>query len=438
MNKSQIILFGSLGVIVLVAILMLLGVIPGLKKDVSTVSASLTVWGMSDSPDVWRDIIAVYNGPNPNIKITYIQKNSLTYETELLDALASGTGPDIWEMPQAFILKHKNKVFPLPEVTLKFTKGDFQGIFADAAWSYIQDKQIIGIPFTLDTLALYYNKDIFNSENIPNPPVTWDDLVQMAQKVSKRSLTGELIQNGVALGAVKNIEHAVDIISGLFLQAGVKIIDPETQKSDIGTKEAESALEFYRGFADRFKKHYSWSDTAPSSLQAFADSKLAMVFGFSSDYNRIIAKNPRLNFGIAPFPQSKGQTIKINYGISSGYTVSRTSQSPIEAWKFLIFAGADPTAVKFYLNATLRPPAYRQYVVSGDFLPAYLGVFQQQVLSAKTWLQPDERAVLTIFQNMVQSARGSGSAFGSVSGSAAGQLERLLESIKPPATQAQP
>lgn len=433
MNRSQIILFGSLAVIVLVAIFMLLGVIPGLKQNVNTVSANLTIWGTSDSPDIWRDIIAVYNGPNPNIKITYIQKNSLTYETELLDVLASGTAPDMWEMPQAFILKHKNKVFPLPEVSLRFTKNDFQTLFADAAWGYIQDKQIVGLPLSLDTLALYYNKDIFNSENIPNPPATWDDLLLVAQKVSKRSLTGELIQNGVALGAVKNIEHAVDIISGLFLQAGVKIIDPETQKSDIGTKESQTIVDFYKSFADPLKKNYSWADTAPNSLQAFADSKLAMVFGFSSDYNRIVAKNQRLNFGIAAFPQPKGQTIKIQHGVVSGYTVSRTSQSPLEAWRFLIFTGTDPTAIKFYLNATGRPPAYRQYV-SADFLPPFLSVFQTQVLSARTWLQPDEKQVLTIFQNMIQSARGSASGFGSPLSSAAGQLDRLLESIKPPAS----
>lgn len=438
MNRSQIILFGSLAVVVLVAVLMLLGVIPGLKQDVRTVSANLTVWGMNDSPDVWRDIIAVYNGPNPNIKITYVQKNPQTYETELLDALASGKGPDVWEMPQSFILKHKNKVFPLPEVTLQFTKNDFQGIFADAAWNYIQDKQIVGIPFTLDTLALYYNKDIFNSENIPNPPSTWDDLALIAQKVSKRSLTGELIQNGIALGAVKNIEHAVDILSALFLQNGLTILNLETGKSDLGAQTAGNALDFYKSFADPLKKNYSWADTSPNSLQAFADSKAAMMIGFSSDYARISARNPRLNFGIAPLPQLKGQTIKVNYGVVSGYTVSRTSQSPIEAWRFLLFAGTDPTAVKFYLNATLRPPAYRQYVMAGDFLPPYLGIFQAQVLSAKTWLQPDEQRVLTIFQNMVQLARGSIAGSDSSLSSAAGQLDRLLEDVRPPAPQTQP
>lgn len=425
MNKNQIILFGSLAVVIIAAILLILGVLPGIKQNVSTAQADLIFWSFDDSPDIWNQIISVYSAANPGIKITYVQKNTETFEEELLNTLASGKAPDMWTIRDSWILKHKNKVFPLPEISLQFTKNDFQKLFADAAFSFIQDQQIIALPLSVDTLALYYNKDIFNSENIPNPPSTWDDLLITSQKTTKRSLSGEIIQSGVALGTVKNIERAVDILSSLFLQNNVVILDPETKKSDLGSTESINALEFYRSFSDTTKKNFSWSDAFQNSFDAFANEKVAVVFGLAKDYERVKAKNPRLNFGISPLPQQKGSSIKTNYGIVSGITVSRNAKSPLEAWRFLIYATANQNALKFYLNATSRPPAYRQYVTA-DFLPPYLQTFREQVLSADSWLQPDEKAVSTIFQNMIQSARGSAISISTVLGAAGGQLEKLL------------
>ena len=151
-----------------------------------------------------------------------------------------------------------------------------------------------------------------------------------------------------------------------------------------------------------------------------------MIIGFSKDYERIIGKNPRLNFGIAPLPQQKDQPIKFNYGLVTGLTVSRNSRNPLEAWRFIVYATTDPSAVKFYLNSSNHPPAYRQYAVA-DFLAPYLEIFKGQVLSARTWLQADERAVSTIFQNMVQSVRGNTQNVNSALNIASKQVEELTK-----------
>lgn len=426
MDKNQLILFGSLGAIVLAAVLMLLGVLPGIKKNVNNASANLVMWSPDDSPEIWKQIIAVYNGANPNIHITYVQKDSLTYENELLNALAALSGPDIWVMKGSWILKHKDKVFPLPEVSLQFTKNDFKRLFADATFEFIQDQQITALPTSLDTLALYYNKDILNSENIPNPPATWDDVISVSRKVTKISLTGDIIQGGIAMGTSKNVQNFVDILSALFIQNGLSILDIPTRKSDLGTEKAANAAEFYRGFADSLRKNYSWSDSLSDSVEAFAQGKIALLLGFAGDYERITSRNPRLNFDVAPLPQQKGETIRVNYGRPLGLTVSRTSQSPVEAWRFLLYATTDPGALKFYLNASNHPPAYRQFVTA-DFLAPYLFVFQSQILAAKTWLQPDEKLVSSIFQTMVQSSRGNIQNVLQATSLAKKQLEDLLK-----------
>ncbi len=425
MNKTQVILFGSIGIVIVLAILLILGVIPGLKQNVSSASADMLLWDFGSSPEIWTQTIGVYKAANPNINITYVQKDPNRFEEELLNALASGKAPDIWTIKQSWILKHKDKIFPFPEVSLQFSKTDYQRLFADTSFSFIQDKQIIALPTSIDTLALFYNKDIFNSENIPNPPSTWDDMLAVVKKTTKRSAVGNIIQGGVAMGTIKNINHGVDVVSALLLQNGNSILDPESKTSDLGNQESSNAIEFYRSFSDSGKKNYSWSDEMPSSLDAFAEEKVSMAFGFSTDYPLIKAKNPRLNFAIAALPQQNDSTIKTNYGVTTGLTVSRNSKNPLEAWRFILYATTDPTAIKFYLNGTGKPPAYRPYV-NADILPPYGEVFQKQVLSAKSWLQPDEDKVSSVFQNMIQSARGNASSINQVADSAAGQLEQML------------
>ncbi|MEK7636113.1 MAG: extracellular solute-binding protein [Patescibacteria group bacterium] len=437
MEKGKIVIFGIGGLIVIVFLFMLVGILPGIKKNLGSTNSVLTVWDFEDLPTVWTEISKAYSAQNPSIKIKYIQKNPTTFENEVINALASGTGPDIWAFKQSWILKHKNKIFPLPEIALRFTKSDFQRIFADVAHVFIIDKQIIALPTAIDTLALYYNKDIFNSENIPNPPQNWDELTEVVKKTTKISPSGKIIRSGIALGTAGNIDNVVDIISALFLQNELTVLDisKEESKSDIRSGNnfgGINALKFYNSFSNSIHKNYSWSAVLPNSIQAFADSKTAMIIGFSKDYEKIIKKNPRLNFGIAPLPQQKDQPIKFNYGIVSGLTVSKNSRNPLEAWRFIVYATTDSNAVKFYLNASNNPPAYRRYVTA-DFLAPYLEVFKAQILSARTWVQADERVVLMIFQNMIQSIQGSSYNFDGVLGATSKQLEELTNPyiIKP-------
>ncbi len=439
MQKGKLIILGIAGFVIIIVMLMFAGLLPGIKKNINTASADLTMWGFEDAPTIWTELIDGYTKLNPNITIKYTQKDPATFENDIVNALAAGTGPDIWAFKQAWVLKHKNKVYPLPEALLQFDTANFENFFADAASVFIQEKQIVALPISIDTLALYYNKDILNSENIPNPPVTWEELTDAVKKTSKISPSGSIVQSGIAMGTTRNIDHLVHIISALFLQNGLKVMDftGEEPKADISRGEsiesATNALAYYLSFSDSVTKSYSWSDTLPNSISAFAGGRVAMILGFASDYDRIKEKNPRLNFGIAPLPQRKGEAVKKNYGISTGLTVSRTSKAPVEAWRFIIYATSNPEAVKFYLNSAIHPPAYRQYVTA-DFLAPYLDVFKAQVLSARTWLQADEREVSAIFQTMVQSSRGNLRGINQAVTSAGKQLEDLTKPymFKPP------
>src|SRR5574343_415152 len=64
----------------------------------------LEVWGLFDDSDVFGQIFEVYRKANPNIQeIKYKKLTPDTYKKELLEALASGQGPDIFLMQNTWL-----------------------------------------------------------------------------------------------------------------------------------------------------------------------------------------------------------------------------------------------------------------------------------------------------------------------------------------------
>ena len=60
-------------------------------------TVNLEVWGIFDDSTVYADIISQYKKINPYVgDIKYRKFSQDTYSQELLDALASGNGPDIF------------------------------------------------------------------------------------------------------------------------------------------------------------------------------------------------------------------------------------------------------------------------------------------------------------------------------------------------------
>ncbi|MBI2639474.1 MAG: extracellular solute-binding protein [Candidatus Sungbacteria bacterium] len=432
MNRAQIIMFGVIGVIVLTALLVVFDIIP-LGRRQRPPSIALTVWSLEEGR-LWQEAFARYTAAFPNVRIAYVKKNQETYEQELLNALASGTGPDIFTLSNTQIVKHKDKLSLLPQEVLLFRPRDFRSTFFGAAEEDLitPDGNIIGLPLTVDTLALFYNRDFFNSANIALPPKTWEELVDVAARLTSYSEVGTVSRSGIALGTAANVEHAVDILSALLAQSGVELVNRKNLTSGLAglrspgdfVGPAESALSFYTAFADSVKRTYSWSSFFPNSLDAFAQGKTAIVFGYAEDVPRIEGKNPHLAFDISSFPQPKDTTVKVYYGRYRFNGVAKQSRNPVEAWRFLFWL-ADRDNNKFFADSLGLAPSRRD-LVGGRPTEDYLEVFYGQVLAARTWLVPDDVKVSEILKEMINSVVNKSASAGDAVGRANVRVNSLL------------
>jgi len=397
MSNFNLIVIGVIIVIVFVAVLVLAGVIPGLPGTSSGPVANLVMWGFLPKLEM-NEVVGLVNDANEDsFIIKYFEKDKVTYEQELVNALASGTGPDIWVMTQDMILKHREKAALIPFTI--FSERSFLDTFVDDAQLFLWKEGIIAVPFAVDPMVMYWNRDLFGNAGLVNPPAAWEEFLNDAQILTVIDNSGNILQSGAAMGTFSNIKNAKDLFSLLILQSGSKIVVKEDldlvfgDRGDLAAEPVSGALTFYASFSNPTKVSYSWNTSITNSQDLFAAGRLAMYFGYASELGDIGRKNPHLNFDAALVPQTGGQSKQSTFGKVYAIAVSKTSPNVNKSVA---------AAFSFMQQSNLLSPVRRDLLAQGISDPART-VFYKAVAQSTAWLEPDSGAVDNIYKEMIES-----------------------------------
>ena len=433
MNQFTLVIIGIMMALALIGVLLLSGVIPGFSLGGGGNPAALIIWGIVPY-DQMRDLIDVVNGQNQKIfSITYVVKNPGTYQNELVDALASGKGPDLWFLSQDLILKNKDKVFLLPFAS--FSERAFKDAFVQEGELFLSKDGIVALPFIIDPMVLYWNRDLAGGAGISQAPKTWDEFVSFVGRLTVRDASGNITQSGAAFGEFQNVDHAKDIISLLILQTGNPIVDPVAFRSklSVGPEEAaqspDGAVRFFTEFSDPAKTTYSWNRSLPGSKNAFIGGILAYYFGYASEYNDIAAKNPHLNFDVAEVPQITGGHIRLTFAKMQGLVVSKSTSNITQAATAAAkLTGHD--AIAGLVKKIFLPPVRRDLLAEAISNPV-LTVFYKSAIESKAWLEPDPEATNDMFRVMTESVLSGKKKISEAMRDAHAKLNTMLEKFKP-------
>src|SRR3989338_4978830 len=160
-NKVQIALIVIALAATLVAVLIFAGLIPGLGPSGQKETRQVLMWGTFPSR-ILQEAFQELERPPKNIEVSYEEKDPATFEAELINALARQAGPDLVIFPAEFILKHKDKLASISSDLI--SERLFRDTFADGTETLIRPEGIIGLPFLIDPLVLYYNRDLFRDQ----------------------------------------------------------------------------------------------------------------------------------------------------------------------------------------------------------------------------------------------------------------------------------
>lgn len=372
----------------------------------------LSYWRVTDDASDFSELLEAYKKDHPNININIRNVRIEEYRKLLTEAWADDRGPDIFSIPSTWVgeFLSKRKLQEMPESTTMVyevitnvkknekeyqtrtnvspTLRDIKTQFIDVVYpDIVRDNKVYALPLAVDTLVLYYNRDLLNNARIAEPALNWTQFKEDVKKLTIADKKGNVIQSGASLGLVDNVTRAFDIVSLLMMQNGSSMecgdefcIGGSTKD---GVNPGMEAMVFYTDFANPYKDVYSWNTNMPNSLEAFTEGKVAYFLGYAYHNEQIKSKNPSLNYYISTVPQIEGTNRIVNFANYYVEVVSKKGEHQNEAWDFIKYI-TNESNVSTYLNKTGKPTAIRSLITTQESNPE-MAPFAKQLLTAKNW-----------------------------------------------------
>lgn len=407
----QLALLGIFGFFLAAGVLAFAGLLPGFNTKPSSQNqflGNVVIWGTLPQ-SLLADIIDTFNNSNKDtVTVRYVEKSKNTFDNDLVEALADGTGPDVILLPQDLILRHHNKIYPIPYETL--SQRTFKDTFIQEGELYLGSTGAYAVPFVVDPMVMYWNRDIFSNAFVSTPPTYWDEFFSLAQTINQIDNASNIKRSLVSFGEFDNVTNAKDILSMLIMQAGSPVVTVDQNgyfvpvlSADSGsktTRPADEAFRFYTEFSNPTKTSYSWNRSLPYSRDAFTTGDLALYFGYASEYKDLQKKNPHLNFDVTLVPQTRGTDRKLTFGKIQGLAILKSSK----------VLAADMAAVTLLSNkdvvasvsSALNLPPVRRDLIAQKPQEASLSVFYDSALLSAGWLDPSPSDTNAMMSEIVQ------------------------------------
>ncbi len=401
-----LIIFGALGIL---AVLAFSGYIPlpG-RPDAQQFGGEVVLWGSLPSSSMGPFVVEFNATHEAEYSLVYEEIPAESLESTLISELASGRGPDMILFPHDLLIAQGDKLYSLPYESLPLRS--FKDTYIDEGELYLAPDGMTALPLYVDPLIMYWNRDLFSSAGIVEPPKVWEQFPALPEKLTVRDSRGNITQSAVALGGVRNTEWSKDILSTLIMQVGDSIAGLDSTGRIVSLlgqsvgdvpSSASAAVRFYTEFANPSKTSYSWNSALSNSKAAFEAGTLAVYFGRASDYFDIVRKNPHLNFDVAQMPQRDKAVRKVTFAQMYGVGVLRASQNPETAFNAALDLTSPESSAA--VSKTVGLPSASRSVLSLPEADPVLDIFNRSAIISRGWYDPDPKETDAVFAEMIES-----------------------------------
>ncbi len=406
----QIFLLAGFAVMAIIALILLMNYEDTPTTEEFAYGDEVVIWGTLDGAVVDRVFQNITQEDKAFAVVRYQRIDERSFDDEFLNAIAEGRSPDLIILSSENLVKHRAKLLAIPYENSPIR--DFRDAYVDGAEIFALRDGIYAIPFAVDPLVMYWNRDIFASNGLAQPPTTWEDVLgNVVPRTTVRDAGRDIVQSSVAFGEFRNVLRAKDTLLLLALQSGSGGVSENERGYMVGLNESvgqqgsrapmESALQFFTDFSNANSASYSWNRALPRDTEVFIAGDLALYFGRGSEAPGIDSKNPNLNFDAAPVPQGGTATARRTYGTFYGFALPRAAVKNVSG----AYAAAQRITSAKYANeltTALNMAPVRRDLVGAGSSDAYRSVMLQSALIARGWLDPDPVASDSIFMQMVE------------------------------------
>jgi multiple sugar transport system substrate-binding protein len=261
-----------------------------------------------------NDLIPKFEAANPGVHVEMTAvpfAGVISYDTKLLADLSSGAGPDVWDMGSWDYTQFTDAGFVAPLDPTIFgydSVDDLVGDYPAGSMSvFLKDGKLYGLFSELDTLALFYNLDMFEAAGIePLPqdkPVSWDRIGEIGQQLRKTDpSTGALTQIGYQFGffaAFRSAQWYAQNYYAILRQYGQDDLYVDGQPA----ANTQAAINAFQVISDFTWKYQAYDPTFLLNWFAdFPNNRVAMVLAGPWFAPAIRQQKADVRFGVAPHP----------------------------------------------------------------------------------------------------------------------------------------
>jgi len=274
-------------------------------------SIQLKYWSqLQPETQRWKDNQAVIDGfmdANPSINVTTEHPAFADFDTKLVTAARAGTPPDMSEVADSFPQLAKGGYLVQLDPFVQDVKLDLKDYYEGKLQTCYVDDKLWALPITADCRGLWWNMKILKDAGVEQPPQTWDDLLDVAKKVTRNGVYGWGVQGG-------NQGFMIcEQFSAFFIQNDGKIISDDQTKALTDQPEWITGATYWQELTTKYKvtQPSASTDDQNAMYALFAQGKIAMFPGGPWARPEIQRNNPQLTFGqdfsvsMVPYPKDK-------------------------------------------------------------------------------------------------------------------------------------
>lgn len=336
---------------------------------------TLKIWSIDgvDRVGIADTFSKEFDEQNDDIVVEYraIPFDDLVNET--LRAFATGNAPDIvsFDNPDFAMFSARGAMLDITDriANSEVIKADnyFPGPLNSVTW----EGKYFGIPKYTDTIGVFYNKDLFAKAGITEPPKTWEQLAEYAEKLTDPANN----VYGVTFSARAGEEGTFQFLPLIQMSGG--------SYTDVNTEGAAAALDLWKKIIDN-----GWASKDVLSLGqwdstgTFNSGNAAMAISGPWEVDRMV-EDAKFDWGVALLPTltEGGERSSALGGFDWG--IMSTTKHPDEAFRALeYFASQDNRIFEEFGSIPARSdiPLPETGIALKD---AALKVFQEQLQYAQ-------------------------------------------------------
>jgi raffinose/stachyose/melibiose transport system substrate-binding protein len=300
-------------------------------------------WPNEPRKSFYDEKIKEYMEQNPDVHINVDYVLNDAYKEKIRVLVSSDKLPDIftaWSDSFAENLVSSERIMPLNEV-IKEDEEWSSKIIDSQFGGFTFDDTTYGVPFTVDGKAFFYNKAIFEENNI-EVPKTYDELIAALDKLQDAGYKEPLVEGLTNTWA---ISHYLGTIFE-------RVVDPAVLDKDYTAETSEFTDEGYIQGLEIFEELTGYMGEVSTAIDheaarnMFAAGEVPVLYMQFAEI-KMVEEAGEVEFGFFDFPEvegAKGDPTALT-GAPEGWMVSKNA--PEETIDFLKFLTSEETAAEF-------------------------------------------------------------------------------------------